>query len=205
MKRLGFVAAALLAGTLVAGVALGKDKKDKDQKPAEPAPAAAPAPAPAAESAEAEEEHEEHEEHHHMRHGDMKEGADPALQGVVQYRAVVMHAMGAHMGAIKHIVKGDVDRMGDLSYHADALHGAAQDMVGLVPAGTGQDKFVTDALDEIWTDQDGFKKAANDFEQATAHFQDVVKGGDKAADMQAFMAVGKACGGCHDSYREDHD
>lgn len=193
MKRLGLAASTLLLGTLITGVALAKGDKDKDKDKDEAAKPAATAPA-------------SHEEHEHMHHGAMKEGADPKLQGIVYYRMAVMHGMGAESAAIKHIVKGDVARKADLAYEAAALNGAAKTIVDLFPAGTGPDKFVVRATPKIWSDSDGFKKAANDLQAATAHLVDVVnKGGDQATLLDAFTSVGKACGGCHHDFREKDD
>jgi cytochrome c556 len=60
----------------------------------------------------------------------------------------------------------------------------------------------TKAKENIWTNQADFASKADDLQKAAAALEDAAKGGDKAATMKAAAAVGKACGACHDNYRE---
>lgn len=59
----------------------------------------------------------------------------------------------------------------------------------------------TAALDGIWTGQADFKSKADDLAKAAKELNAAAKTGDKAKTITAAQAVGKACGGCHDSYR----
>jgi cytochrome c556 len=60
----------------------------------------------------------------------------------------------------------------------------------------------TKAQDGIWTNQADFKAKADDLVKAAAALQEAAKGGDKGATLKAAGAVGKACGACHDNYRQ---
>jgi cytochrome c556 len=60
----------------------------------------------------------------------------------------------------------------------------------------------TKAREGIWTNQADFAAKADDLVKAAANLSDVAKGGDKGATLKAAGAVGKACGACHDNYRE---
>ena len=59
----------------------------------------------------------------------------------------------------------------------------------------------TASLEGIWTGQADFKAKADDLAKAARELATVAKTGDQAKTKAAAGAVGKACGGCHDSYR----
>jgi cytochrome c556 len=58
------------------------------------------------------------------------------------------------------------------------------------------------ALSAVFTDSAKFKQAADRFEQETTKLAQVSKSGDEAAVKSQIQAVGKACSGCHDDFRE---
>ncbi|MEO8308249.1 MAG: cytochrome c [Pseudomonadota bacterium] len=58
------------------------------------------------------------------------------------------------------------------------------------------------ALPAIWTSQADFKSKADALVKAANDLGAAAKGGDKAATLAAAGAVGKACGSCHDNYRQ---
>jgi cytochrome c556 len=68
---------------------------------------------------------------------------------------------------------------------------------------TDTSKFTlkTRALEGIWTNTADFQQKARDLNQAATNLEMAAMGGDKAATMQAAVAVGKACGACHDQFR----
>ena len=59
----------------------------------------------------------------------------------------------------------------------------------------------TKAQDGVWTNQADFKAKADDLVKAATALQEAAKGGDKDATLKAAGAVGKACGACHDNFR----
>jgi cytochrome c556 len=59
----------------------------------------------------------------------------------------------------------------------------------------------TKAQDGIWTNQADFNAKADDLVKAATALQEAAKSGDKGATLKAAGAVGKACGACHDNYR----
>jgi cytochrome c556 len=59
----------------------------------------------------------------------------------------------------------------------------------------------TRALEGIWTNKADFDSKARDLQQAAAALEMAAMSGDKAETMKAAVAVGKACGACHDQYR----
>jgi cytochrome c556 len=72
----------------------------------------------------------------------------------------------------------------------------------MFPPGSDMKAGKTAALDKIWSDAAGFKKAAGALGMTAAKLADTLKSGDAAASLAAFGAVGKeGCGGCHGAYR----
>jgi cytochrome c556 len=59
----------------------------------------------------------------------------------------------------------------------------------------------TKAQDGIWTNQADFAAKADDLVKAANALVDAAKTGDKGTTLKAAGAVGKACGACHDNYR----
>jgi cytochrome c556 len=81
-----------------------------------------------------------------------------------------------------------------------------QELAAKIPAlytiDTRQFKDIkTDSLDSIWTSQGDYKARSEALSAAAANAATVVQGGDKAASLKAFSGIGKACSGCHDSYK----
>lgn len=130
---------------------------------------------------------------------------DPKAKAVVSYRHNLMEGMGKHMRLSAMIVKGEVERPDDMLMHAQALHHAAKATPSLFPKGTEPTAIESDSLPAVWEDWDGFLAANKTFEDATAKLVEVAKAGDLAGFKAQFGAVGKSCGGCHDTYRVDED
>jgi cytochrome c556 len=59
----------------------------------------------------------------------------------------------------------------------------------------------TKAQDGIWTNTADFNAKADDLVKAATALTDAAKSGDKGATLKAAGAVGKACGACHDNFR----
>jgi cytochrome c556 len=60
----------------------------------------------------------------------------------------------------------------------------------------------TKAREGIWTNKSDFQGKNDDLVKAVQNLSMVAKSGDKKQFMQAAAAVGKACGACHDSFRD---
>lgn len=58
------------------------------------------------------------------------------------------------------------------------------------------------ALPAVFNDSAKFKEAASRLESETAKLYQVSRSGDEAAVKAQIGAVGKACGGCHENFRE---
>ncbi len=60
----------------------------------------------------------------------------------------------------------------------------------------------TKAREGIWTNKSDFTAKADDLAKAVDGLSTAAKSGDKKQFTQAAAAVGKACGACHDNFRE---
>ncbi len=61
----------------------------------------------------------------------------------------------------------------------------------------------TRARDGIWTGMADFKAKSEELAKAAAALRAAAATGERGATMKAAGAVGKACSGCHDDYRND--
>jgi cytochrome c556 len=59
----------------------------------------------------------------------------------------------------------------------------------------------TNALDGIWASEADFKAKSDALVTATGAAVAAAKTGDAAATQKSLIAIGKACGSCHDSYK----
>jgi cytochrome c556 len=60
----------------------------------------------------------------------------------------------------------------------------------------------SNALPAIWSDSAKFAEAADRLQNETSKLYAVSRSGDEAAVKAQLGAVGKACGGCHESFRQ---
>jgi cytochrome c556 len=58
------------------------------------------------------------------------------------------------------------------------------------------------ALPAVFTDTAKFKEAAERLENETSKLYDVSRSGDEASVKAQIGAVGKSCGGCHETFRQ---
>lgn len=118
----------------------------------------------------------------------------------IKYRQAVMSAIGGHMGGSVAIIKGDVPYKEDLVAHATGLN----DMAQVVPNAFKQETSggETRAKPDIWKDHDDFMQKINNLQTATADFLAAAKSGGPEAAGGKLEAVGDACKGCHQKFRE---
>jgi len=117
-----------------------------------------------------------------------------------KYRQSVMGAIGSHMGSLGGIMKNGLVLPGHVEAHAGLLAENAK----LVAAAFKHQssKGATDAKPNIWTDWSGFEEDIADFEKAARDLEAAAASGDRKAVGPAMKALGKSCGGCHESYRK---
>ena len=118
-------------------------------------------------------------------------------------RQALMRLQGAAAGAIKAAIDSkDPARVKQVEASARAMSFSATAIPTMFPAGSDSKAGKTRALDKIWSDSPGFKKAADNMGKLAAALADALKSGDAAASMAAFANLGKeGCGGCHGTYQ----
>ncbi len=119
---------------------------------------------------------------------------------VIKYRQKVMSSIGAHIGSIGAVLKGEVSYTGHVAAHARAMHDASLMIDDIFPAGS--DVGETRAKPEIWQDWAKFEAATKTFQAATKELARVADTGDMAAVGAQLNKVGEACGGCHKPFRK---
>ncbi len=119
----------------------------------------------------------------------------------IKYRQNAMKAVGAQMGAIVAILKGEVDNKAALGEHA-AMMGAATSTAITVPAFTentdGKGKRKTTSLGAIWQDWDKFEAGLKELEKAGA----AAAAAGANISFNEVKALGATCKGCHKAFRE---
>lgn len=121
-------------------------------------------------------------------------------KAVIEYRQLVMGAVGSNMGAIGGILKNQLALPGAVANHAQQMADSAKLMGPAFKQKVVAGK--TDAKPEIWSDWAKFEKAIADYEKAALGLAAAAKGSDPAATGAAVKALGESCGGCHESFRK---
>lgn len=129
--------------------------------------------------------------------------ADVPAEPIYKLREASFSAMGSHMKALSILAKNEGAPIEEGFLHAVALHESSKHITVWFPKGTGPDVVkTTEALPKVWSDPEGFTKAAKSLEEATAGLITALEAKDRAALGAALGATGKACGGCHDTFRK---
>ena len=122
---------------------------------------------------------------------------------LVKQRQSVMTLQGKYFGPLAGMAQGK------LPYNADtvAFNSAMLDALSRMPwdgfaESTKGVTVKTAALPAIWSEPAKFKEAQDNFQKAVQALVAVSRGGDEAAQKSAIGAVGKACGACHQDFRE---
>jgi cytochrome c556 len=120
---------------------------------------------------------------------------------LVKQRQAVMTLQGKYFGPLGAMAQGKVPYNAQIVQRnagfLDNLSRMPWD--GFDPSTKGEKSR---ALPAVFNDSAKFKEAASRLESETAKLYQVSRGGDEAAVKVQIGAVGKACGGCHDNFRE---
>lgn len=119
---------------------------------------------------------------------------------VIKDRQELMKSQGAAMKAINGILEAN-GPLADIAPHAAKLEETSAKIADLFPAGSDQGD--TKAKPEIWTEMDKFRGAASKMQDEMVKLNTAAKAGNLDAMKAAVGEVGKACKGCHDTYRKE--
>ena len=120
---------------------------------------------------------------------------------MVKQRQAAMVLQAKYLGPIGAMLKGNIPYNADIvARNATFLENLARmPWDGFDPSTRGEKSR---AKPEVFTDGPKVKAAIDAFEDATAKLGAAARAKDEAGVRAAFGPVAKACGGCHDSYRE---
>lgn len=132
---------------------------------------------------------------------------DPAIAGAIKARQAQMQLYAHNMGVLGGMAQGKMD------YDADAASAAASNLAALVqlnqstywPQGSDNASVEgTRALPAIWEDMAGVMEKGGAMVDA-AIAMEAAAGGGLESLQGAMQALGGACGGCHQSYRQSNN
>ena len=120
---------------------------------------------------------------------------------LVKQRQAAMTLQGKYLGPIGGMLKGNIPYNADVvAVNATFLENLARmPWDGFDPSTKGEK---SKAKPEVFTDSAKFKAAADTLEAETAKLGAVARAKNEAGVRAAFGGVAKACGACHDAYRE---
>jgi len=134
---------------------------------------------------------------------DAPQTPEQQAEQVVLTRQGLLKVMGHYMAPLGAMLKNkmpfDAATAGKSATHIAELGSMIPDVFATDVRGKTSVK--TKAQDGIWTNQADFKAKADDLVKAAQALQEAAKGGEKGPTLKAAGAVGKACGACHDNYR----
>jgi cytochrome c556 len=124
-------------------------------------------------------------------------------QQAVDLRQSVFRLIGWNFGPVGGMLKNKVPFDAALAAkNAARIEMLAPMIPEVFASDTHKFQLKTKAREGIWTNKADFQAKADDLAKAAAALTTAAKGGDKKATMQAAAAVGKACGACHDNFRD---
>jgi len=120
---------------------------------------------------------------------------------LVKQRQSAMTLIGKYWGPLGGMAQGKVP------YDANvvARNAGYLDALSKMPwdgFASGTKDVKSAALPAVFTDTAKFKEAQDRLQSEVAKLVSVSKGGDEAAVKAQLGAVGKSCGGCHETFRE---
>src|SRR5258706_10723619 len=122
---------------------------------------------------------------------------------MVKQRQAAMTLQGKYFGPMAGMAAGK----GPYSADTVAFNSAMLDALSRMPwdgfADSTKDGTVkTAALPAVWSEPAKFKDAQDNFQKAVQALVAVSRGGDETSQKAAIGATGKACGACHQNFRE---
>ena len=128
-------------------------------------------------------------------------GAQVKPEILVKQRQAAMTLQGKYFGPLAGMAQGKVPFNKDVV----ARNAGYLDVLDKLPwDGFGENTKgeKSSALPAVWDKAGEFKQAQERLENEVAKLVQVSKGGDESAIKAQIGAVGKSCGGCHETFRE---
>jgi cytochrome c556 len=124
-------------------------------------------------------------------------------QQAVDLRQSLLRLIGYSFGPVGGMLKNKIPfDAAVVQKSADRLEQLAPMIGELFQTDTRKFTLKTKAREGIWTNKAEFSSKNDDLVKAVQGLSAVAKTGDAKQFKQAAAAVGKACGACHDNFRE---
>ena len=119
---------------------------------------------------------------------------------LVKQRQAAMTLQGKYFGPLQGMAQGKIPYNAEIVARNAAYLSVLDNMPwdGFAP---GTKEVKSQALPAVFTDPAKFKNAQERLQEAIAKLAEV-KGGNEAEAKAAIAEVGKACGGCHENFRQ---
>jgi cytochrome c556 len=123
---------------------------------------------------------------------------------MVKQRQAAMTLQGKYAGPLGAMAAGKAPYNADTVVFNAAMLDALSRMPwdGFAESTKDLKDVKTAALPAIWSEPAKFKAAQDNFQNAVQALVKVSRGGDEAAVKAAIGTVGKACGACHQDFRQ---
>jgi cytochrome c556 len=120
---------------------------------------------------------------------------------LIKQRQAAMTLQSKYFGPLVGMVKGAVPYNAEIVARNAAYLAVLDKMPwdGFADSTKGEKSA---ALPAVWSDAAKFKQAQEQLQTAVAALVAVSKSGDEAKVKAAIGDIGKACGGCHDNFRQ---
>jgi cytochrome c556 len=127
---------------------------------------------------------------------------DAEAQASIRARQTHYKQIGAAMKGINDQLKSGSPDVAAIQQHAARIEEYAPQIEGWFPTGTGAEAGLkTRAAAEIWSDPEGFRRAAQLFVARSQSFNRIAQEGRIEAIRAAVPELGKSCSNCHDNFR----
>ena len=123
----------------------------------------------------------------------------------IKYRQNVMHSVGANISNIAMVAKGEFSSLANVAANAQAIRDGLGAAGVLFPAGTGAEAGKTRSLPTIWERPDEFAASLEKSIAAADEMIVAANAGELDGIRAALGALGKTCGGCHETFRQKKD
>ncbi len=122
----------------------------------------------------------------------------------LKMRQSVFTLIGSNMGALGAMAKGKIPVNAELAKkNATRINQLSFMIEDYLRTDTSKFKLETDALDNIWQEQEKFNKRIAALIDASENLKVAADSGDESAIKKAIGRVGKSCGGCHDDFKAE--
>lgn len=121
---------------------------------------------------------------------------------ILKYRQNAMKSVGANISNVAMVAKGEFSSLANVAANARAIRDGLAAAGPLFPAGTGSEAGKTRALPTVWERGSEFDAAMEKSLAAAGDMVAAAETGDLGQIRGALGALGKTCGGCHDTFRQ---